>query len=59
MSYQAQHFTAPDGTEMVVLRADDYARLRAIAEEDEGLAAASALERIAEEGGRCRPQYST
>ena len=43
MNYQPQRFTAPDGTEMVVLKAADYERLQALAEEGgdvvEGLAA--------------------
>lgn len=44
MNYQPQHFIAPDGTEMVVLRADDYERLRALAEDGEDVAAALAIE---------------
>jgi len=35
VNYEPQHFTAPDGTEMVVLRAEDYQRLRALAEDAE------------------------
>lgn len=34
MNYQPQRFTTPDGTEMVVLTATDYARLAALAEEE-------------------------
>jgi DNA-binding XRE family transcriptional regulator len=33
MKYEPQHFTAPDGTDMVVLTADAYAELRALADE--------------------------
>src|SRR5688572_30801128 len=43
MSYEPQHFTAPDGTEMVVLRAQDYQRLRALAEDGEDVVAAMAI----------------
>lgn len=35
MKYQPQHFTAPDGTDMVVLRTTDYERLQALAEDAE------------------------
>ena len=38
MTYQPQRFTAPDGTEMVVLTAEDFDRLRALAEDGEDLA---------------------
>lgn len=44
MTYQPQHFTAPDGTAMVVLRARDYARLRLLAEDGEDVAEALAIE---------------
>ena len=48
MNYQPQRFTAPDGTEMVVLKAADYERLHALAEEGEdvidGLAALARVE---------------
>ena len=48
MNYQAQRFTAPDGTEMVVLKAADYERLHALAEEGEdvveGLATLARIE---------------
>ncbi|MEA3040664.1 MAG: hypothetical protein QOC65_153 [Sphingomonadales bacterium] len=44
MKYAPQHFTAPDGTEMVVLRAADFARLRALAEDGEDVAEALAIE---------------
>lgn len=33
MSFQPQHFSAPDGTEMVVLTAADYRRLKRLAED--------------------------
>ncbi len=35
MNYQPQHFTAPDGTDMIVLRAEDYERLLTLAEDGE------------------------
>lgn len=35
MNYQAQRFTAPDGTDMIVLRAKDYERLLTLAEDGE------------------------
>lgn len=34
MTYQPQHFQAPDGTRMVVITADEYQRLRALDDED-------------------------
>ena len=40
MGYEPQKFTAPDGTEMVVLPATDFERLRLLAEEGEDVAAA-------------------
>lgn len=43
MTYQPQHFTAPDGTEMVVLRAADFKALQALAGEGEELADALAI----------------
>jgi DNA-binding XRE family transcriptional regulator len=47
MSYEPQIFSAPDGTEMVVLTAAEYARLKLLAEEGEDVAAAqSVLARI-------------
>lgn len=42
MTYEPQRFTAPDGTEMVVLTAEDYRRLRHLAEDGEDIAAADA-----------------
>ena len=48
MTYQPQTFSAPDGTEMVILPATDYARLKEMAEDaDDTLAARDALARIA------------
>jgi len=35
MSYEPQTFSAPDGTEMVVLTATEYARLKLLAEDAE------------------------
>ncbi|HEV2570088.1 helix-turn-helix transcriptional regulator [Sphingomonas sp.] len=42
MTYHPQRFTAPDGTEMVVLRAEDWERLRAYAEDEEDVREAGA-----------------
>ena len=42
MTYQPQHFTAPDGTDMVVLPAKDWERLRAYVEDEEDYREASA-----------------
>lgn len=44
MNYQPQRFSAPDGTEMVVLRAADFERLQALAEDSEDVVAALAAE---------------
>jgi DNA-binding XRE family transcriptional regulator len=44
MNYQPQRFSAPDGTEMVVLRASDFERLQALAEDGEDVVAALAAE---------------
>ena len=44
MRYEPQRFTTPDGTEMVVLPAADYERLRVLAEEGEDIADALAIE---------------
>lgn len=47
MGYEPQHFTAPDGTKMVVLKAADFERLRELAEDAEDVIAATLqLERI-------------
>lgn len=35
MAHEPQKFTAPDGTEMVILSAADYARLKLLADEGE------------------------
>lgn len=43
MNYEPQHFVAPDGTEMVVLTASDYERLRSLAEDEEDVAEAMAI----------------
>lgn len=51
MTFQPQHFTAPDGTEMVVLRAADFERLAALAEDAEDIIAGRVgLASIAEDG---------
>ncbi len=48
MGHEPQKFTAPDGTEMVVLPAADYARLKLLAEDGEdSLAARGQLDRLA------------
>lgn len=44
MSYEPQRFTAPDGTEMVVLKASDFERLKAIADDGEDVPEALAIE---------------
>lgn len=47
MSYEPQTFSAPDGTEMVILPAAEFARLKLLAEEGEDVAEArKALARI-------------
>jgi ribosome-binding protein aMBF1 (putative translation factor) len=43
MSYEPQHFIAPDGTEMVVLKASDYERLRALADDEADVTEALAI----------------
>jgi DNA-binding XRE family transcriptional regulator len=35
MNYEPQSFSAPDGTEMVILKASEFARLKRLAGEDE------------------------
>ena len=53
MNNEPQRFAAPDGTEMVVLRAADYERLRALAEDGEDVVlalAAEAAKKLAGEG---------
>ncbi|WP_017672529.1 helix-turn-helix transcriptional regulator [Blastomonas sp. AAP53] len=47
MGYEPQHFTAPDGTKMVVLTAAEFDRLRDLADDAEDVVAARLqLERI-------------
>ena len=47
MGYEPQHFTAPDGTRMVVLTAAEFERLRELAEDaEDGIAATLQLERM-------------
>lgn len=55
MNYEPQHFTAPDGTEMVVLKASDFEHLRALAEDGEDVAAALAIEARIAAGERTIP----
>ena len=51
MKHEPQHFTAPDGTDMVVLTADAYDELRALADEGEEIVDARAIRgRISREG---------
>lgn len=50
MTYQPQRFKAPDGTEMVVLRAEDWERLRAFAEDEEDVRESEAILRRIEAG---------
>jgi ribosome-binding protein aMBF1 (putative translation factor) len=50
MKYEPQHFTAPDGTDMVVLTAEAYEELRALAEEGEEIVDARALRGRIESG---------
>lgn len=42
MTHQPQNFTAPDGTEMVILPAAEFERLRRLAEDNEDIVAAEA-----------------
>ena len=44
MTYQPQHFTAPGGTEMVVLKASDFERLAELAEDAGDVIEAKAIE---------------
>lgn len=44
MKYQPQHFTAPDGTEMVVLMAKDFERLQSFADDAEDVVEALAIQ---------------
>ncbi len=52
MGHEPQKFTAPDGTEMVVLPAADYAKLKLLAEDGEDrLAVQGQMKRIADGEG--------
>lgn len=44
MTFQPQHFTAPDGTDMVVIKASDFERLIELAEDAEDVVTALAAE---------------
>lgn len=47
MTYQPQRFLAPDGTEMVILPAADFARLKALAHDTEdAISAGQVLARV-------------
>lgn len=48
MTYQPQHFVAPDGTRLVVITEAEYSRLRALADEARDVAAIAA--RVETEG---------
>jgi DNA-binding XRE family transcriptional regulator len=50
MSYEPQRFRAPDGTEMVVLRAEDYERLIDLADEGEDVVEALKIKARIEAG---------
>jgi DNA-binding XRE family transcriptional regulator len=50
MTYQPQKFIAPDGTEMVVLKATDYQRLLARADDDAEFAEANAIAAAIDDG---------
>lgn len=50
MTFQPQRFTAPDGTDMIVITADEYERLREIAEDSEDVTAALAIQAGIEAG---------
>jgi DNA-binding XRE family transcriptional regulator len=52
MGHEPQRFTAPDGTEMVILPAAEYAQLKLLAGDGEGmLAARGQLDRLSEGEG--------
>lgn len=52
MGHEPQKFTAPDGTEMVILSSADYARLKLLADEGEDrIAALNQMARIADGEG--------
>jgi len=44
MNHEPQRFSAPDGTEMVILPASEYSRLKLLAEEGDGVATARMIE---------------
>ena len=44
MKFEPQHFTAPDGTDMVVVRAEDFRRLEELAQDAEDVIEALAIE---------------
>lgn len=50
MKHEPQHFTAPDGTDMVVMTAEAYDELRVLAEEGEEVADAHAIRARIESG---------
>lgn len=55
MSYEPQIFSAPDGTEMVILPAAEFARLKLLAEEGEDLSEAQATLARIESGESTMP----
>src|SRR5687767_10409785 len=55
MSYEPQTFSAPDGTEMVILPASEYARLKLLAEEGEDVTEGHRILARIEEGEGTMP----
>lgn len=58
MSYEPQSFDAPDGTEMVILEASEYARLKRLAgenEEEQDIADARRIQAEMREGAGTMP----
>ncbi len=55
MSYEPQTFSAPDGTEMVVLTAAEYARLKLLDEDSEDVAEAQRILARIEAGAGTMP----
>ena len=55
MNYRPQHFIAPDGTDMVVLKACDFDQLIALAEEGEDVAEALAIKARIDSGEGTMP----
>lgn len=55
MSYEPQTFSAPDGTEMVILPAAEYARLKLLAEDAGDVAEALAIQARIEGGEGTMP----